>query len=239
MTTRLLAFDTSTEVLAVAVRGVSGDRFDLLPGGAQASVGLLPAIRRLLAEAGITMADLDAIGFGRGPGAFTGLRTSCAVAQGLGFGLDRPLLPIDSLLLVAEDARAQAAAEASAFEVGVVMDARIDEVYAGRYHWAARRWSTVEPPALFTLPALAQRWADPPEWVAGSALAAFGPRLGLPAGQRCVTAERQRGAALLRLAQATFDDGGAVDAADALPLYLRDKVALTTLERAALRGAVG
>jgi tRNA threonylcarbamoyladenosine biosynthesis protein TsaB len=237
MTNRLLAFDTSTEVMAVAVRGPGGDHATLLPGGARASAGLLPAIHALLAEAGLRLADVDAIAFGQGPGAFTGLRTSCAVAQGLGFGLDRPLLALDSLLLVAEDARLQVAAQASPFEVGVAMDARMDEVYAGRYRWANERWHTVAPPALYTLPALAQSWSAAPDWVAGSAWAAFGARLGLPAGQPCVALERDRPAALLRLAQASFDAGQAIAATDALPLYLRDKVALTTTEREALKSA--
>ena len=237
MKANLLAFDTSTEAMAVAVRGPGGDHGVLLPGGARASAGLLPAIHALLAEAGLRLADLDAIAFGQGPGAFTGLRTSCAVAQGLGFGLDRPLLALDSLLLVAEDARLQAAPEAELFEVGVAMDARMDEVYAGRYRWVQQRWQRITPPALYTLPALAAAWTMPPDWAAGSALAAFGARLGLPADQRCVAQERDRPAALLRQAQSMFDAGLAIAAVDALPLYLRDKVALTSGEREALKSA--
>jgi tRNA threonylcarbamoyladenosine biosynthesis protein TsaB len=235
VTNRLLAFDTSTEAMAVAVRGPGGDHAALLPGGARASAGLLPAIPALLAEAGLRLADIDAIAFGQGPGAFTGLRTSCAVAQGLGFGLDRPLLALDSLLLVAEDARLQVAAQASSFEVGVAMDARMDEVYAGRYRWALGHWHSITAPALYTLPALVQCWAAAPDWVAGSAWAAFGARLGPPAGQPCVAQERDRPAALLNLAQAAFNSGQAIGAADALPLYLRDRVALTTTEREALK----
>jgi tRNA threonylcarbamoyladenosine biosynthesis protein TsaB len=235
VTNRLLAFDTSTEAMAVAVRGPGGDHAALLPGGARASAGLLPAIHALLAEAGLRLADIDAIAFGQGPGAFTGLRTSCAVAQGLGFGLDRPLLALDSLLLVAEDARLQVAAQASSFEVGVAMDARMDEVYAGRYRWALGHWHSITAPALYTLPALVQCWAAAPDWVAGSAWAAFGARLGPPAGQSCVAQERDRPAALLSLAQAAFNAGQAIGAADALPLYLRDRVALTTIEREALK----
>ena len=150
MTARLLAFDTSTEQLAIAVAGPAGERTLLLPGGAQASAALLPAVHRLLAEAGLRLQDLDAIAFGQGPGAFTGLRTSCAVAQGLGFGLDRPLLPLDSLLLVAEDARAQHPGDD---DVVVVMDARMDEIYGGRYRWDGSRWQVLAAPALYTLPA--------------------------------------------------------------------------------------
>ena len=95
--TKLLAFDTSTEALSVAVR--RGDRVLSRsgPGGAQASSSLIPLIQDLLAEAGLALAELDAIAFGRGPGSFTGLRTACSVAQGLGFGAGVPLLPVDTL----------------------------------------------------------------------------------------------------------------------------------------------
>jgi tRNA threonylcarbamoyladenosine biosynthesis protein TsaB len=238
----LLAFDTSTEWMAVAVQGPAGERLALEAGGALASAALLPCIHRLLGEAGLTLRDIGAIAFGQGPGAFTGLRTSCAVAQGLGFGLGCRLLPVDSLLIVAEDARAQAApamADVAGFEVNVVMDARMNEAYAGRYRWSAGRWQTLAAPALYTLPALAEALssAAPGAWFAGSALAAFGERLGLPPGARTVPGERDRAAALMRLARDLFNAGAGVDAADALPLYLRDKVAQTTLEREAVKAA--
>jgi len=233
----LLAFDTSTEWVALALRARGSDRTRLVPGGAQASATLLPAVRALLDDAGIGFAALDAIAFGRGPGAFTGLRTSCAVAQGLGFGLGRPLLPLDSLLVVAEDARRQVAAGVGTFEVGVAMDARMSEVYAGRYRWRDGRWQVLQAPALYTLPAIAAAWAEAPPWVAGSALAAFGDRLALPAGLRHVEAEHDRASALLALAKRAWEAGDPIDAAAALPLYLRDKVALTTSEREAVREA--
>jgi tRNA threonylcarbamoyladenosine biosynthesis protein TsaB len=234
----LLAFDTSTELMAVALRAGAVDHLALEAGGKGASAALLPRIQALLAGAGLVMSDLDAIAFGNGPGAFTGLRTSCAVAQGLGFGLGRPLLPLDSLLIVAEDARWQAAPDAGVFEIAVAMDARMDEVYAGRYRWSEGRWRTSEAPALYTLPALAQRWtpmAARSGWLAGSAIDAFGSRLGVPAGVPRVAGEHDRAAALLRLARAAFHAGEGVDAADALPLYLRDKVAFTTQEREVAR----
>ena len=154
----LLAFDTSTEWMTVAVQGPAGERLALEAGGALASAALLPCIHRLLSDAGLTLREISAIAFGQGPGAFTGLRTSCAVAQGLAFGLGCPLLPVDSLLIVAEDARMQAvpkASEAAEFEVNVLMDARMNEAYAGCYRWAAGRWQTLAAPALYSLPVLA------------------------------------------------------------------------------------
>ena len=232
----VLAFDTSTERLALGLHGPGGSLTRLADGGAAASATLLPHIHALLAQARLGLADVDAIAFGCGPGAFTGLRTACAVAQGLGLGLARPLLPIDSLLIVAEDARAQAAAEAPEFDVGVAMDARMDEVYAGRYRWQAGRWRVLQAPALYSLPALAEAWSGKTrQALAGSALAAFGLRLALPAGCPRVATEDDRASALLRLARLAALAGEGVDAAAALPLYLRDKVALTTSEREAAR----
>jgi len=234
----VLAFDTSTERLALGLQGAGGPLTLLADGGAAASATLLPHIHALLEQARLGLADVDAIAFGRGPGAFTGLRTACAVAQGLGLGLARPLLPIDSLLIVAEDARAQAASGAPEFEVGVAMDARMDEAYAGRYRWQAGCWHVLQAPALYSLAALAEAWSgEARQALAGSGLAAFGPRLALPAACRRVLSEHDRAAALLRLALQAALAGEGVDASAALPLYLRDKVALTTREREAARAA--
>lgn len=234
----VLALDTSTERLALGLQGRGGSWTLLADGGAAASATLLPHIHALLAQAGLRLADVDAIAFGRGPGAFTGLRTACAVAQGLGLGLARPLLPIDSLLVVAEDARLQAAPHGDTLEVSVAMDARMDEAYAGRYRWHEGRWRVLQAPMLVGLPALAAAWADEPrQLLAGSALDAFGPRLGLPATCPRVATERDRAGALLRLALQAALAGAGVDAAAALPLYLRDKVALTTQERELARAA--
>ena len=236
----LLDFDTSTETMALGVSAQGRRRTALAPGGAAASATLLPRIEALLAQAGIALAALDAIAFGRGPGAFTGLRTSCAVAQGLGFGLVRPLVPIDSLLVVAEDARAQACGGALRCDVAVAMDARMDEAYAARYRFDGSRWHMLEAPALRTAAALEAAWRHAaPAVVAGSALAALGARLHWPPGARRVEREHDRAAALLHLAEEAVARGEAMDAAAALPLYLRDKVALTSAEREAARAASG
>jgi tRNA threonylcarbamoyladenosine biosynthesis protein TsaB len=231
---RLLALDTATERMAVAV--VAGERVWCAQedGGARASLRLLPLAFELMQAAGLAPAQLDAIAFGRGPGAFTGLRTACSVAQGLALGLDRPVLPIDSLALVAEAARQRHGAEA----LWVAMDARMDEVYAGAYRFVQGRWQADVPPALFTLPALQAAWeAEPPAAVAGSALAAFTERLQVGAARRLDDDSDARADALAALARAAWQHGEAVDAAQALPLYLRDKVALTTAERAAAKAS--
>ncbi len=229
----LLAFDTATERLSIAVAAHGRVLTHEAPGGAQASATLIPAILALLARAGVGLRELDAIAFGRGPGAFTGLRTACSVAQGLAFGANKPVLAIDTLLAVAEDARAGR----EALRVWVAMDARMDEIYAAHYGFAAGAWSVLAAPTLMTPAALNERWrAQPPQLVAGSALAAFGARLGV--GHAALVPDAlPRAGAMLPLAHALWAQGGAVDAVNALPLYLRDKVAFTTIEREATRAA--
>ena len=228
----LLAFDTSTEVMSLALLRAGSLSVREGEGGAQASMRLIPEALRLLSDAGCALRDVDAIAFGRGPGAFTGLRTACSVAQGLAFGAHKPVLPVDSLLLVAEDALAQVQLS----DCWVAMDARMDEVYAARYRWDGQRWHTEREPALYTLEALAAQWrVQPPAAVAGSAIEAFGDRLPVPSSAKRVPQARSRGAALASLAQQGWQQGAAIDAAQALPLYLRDKVALTTAEREAAK----
>ena len=232
---RLLALDTATELIAVAL--VDGERQWTAeePGGALASQRLLPLVFELLERAGFALAELDGIAFGRGPGAFTGLRTACSVAQGLAFGAGLPVLAIDSLALIADDARAQHAA--AAHHVWVAMDARLDQAYAAAYAYRDDGWQVLQAPALWPLAALAEAWQrEPPACVAGSALAAFGPRLPSGAALRVATVH-DRAAALARLARSAWRRGEALDAALALPLYLRDKVALTTAERDAVATA--
>ena len=234
----ILGLDTSTERLAVALHAPGGPWHVVAEGGARASANLLPEVARLLAAAGLAYADLDFIGFGQGPGAFTGLRTACAVAQGIALAIDKPVLPIDSLLIVAEDARARCFADVPTVNLAVAMDARMNEVYAGVYRHADGVWSVLLDPGLYALPALAAVWSDlNVQAIAGSALAAFGDRLPPLPGALALPEEHNRAAALLRLCIAAVKSGAGVDAALALPIYLREKVAQTTAERAAMKAA--
>jgi tRNA threonylcarbamoyladenosine biosynthesis protein TsaB len=230
----LLALDSSTDALALALHTAQG-RWQLNEaGGAAASARIVPAARELLAQAGASLAALDAIAFGAGPGAFTGLRTACAVAQGLAFGAGKRVLALDSLMIVAEDAWGLQAPAPGLHWVAI--DARMDEAYAAAYTRLPQgAWAVAVAPALYTLPALADAWRrDPPAAIAGNALAVFGGRLP-DTGAPDVTHVTDRAAALGRLAQQAWHRGAAIDPADALPLYLRDKVALTTEERARQR----
>ncbi len=235
---RLLAFDTSTELMSVGVR--RGDRYWLHsgPGAAQSSATLIPTVLSLLEQAHLPLQALDAIVFGRGPGSFTGLRTACAVAQGLAAGSDRPVLPIDTLLAVAEEARHEAlaadASGASPTRISAVLDARMDEVYLQHFEWADGRWRALA--ACQLCPPQAVHFAPGAGLlVAGNALEVYRERLPeLPAGSRWVKA-LPTAAALLRLAPGLLHQ--AVPAAQALPLYVRDKVAQTTEERLAAKQA--
>lgn len=227
-----LAFDTSTDTLSIAVAANGRVELRTLPGGAQSSASLIPVAMEMLAQAGIGLPQLDAIVFGRGPGSFTGLRTACAVAQGLAFGAGIPVLPVDTLLAVAEEARAQAGKGEQPLTVLALLDARMDEVYSAAYDWDGQRWTLrsplqVGPPQAVALP-------DAPHvLLSGNAFDAYGERL--PAGERVQALPTA--AALLRLAPGLFEAGQAVPAEQAMPLYIRDKVAQTTAEREATRAS--
>ncbi|WP_374350281.1 tRNA (adenosine(37)-N6)-threonylcarbamoyltransferase complex dimerization subunit type 1 TsaB [Limnohabitans sp.] len=227
-----LAFDTSTEALSIGVAAKGHTDVRTLAGGAQSSATLIPTAMEMLSQAGIGLPQLDAIVFGRGPGSFTGLRTACAVAQGLAFGADILVLPVDTLLAVAEEARVLAGVNDQPLTVLAMLDARMDEVYSAAWDWDGQRWTLRQPlqvggPQHVLLP-------DAPRvLLAGNAFEAYGERL--PAGERVQALPTA--AALLRLAPSLFADGHAVPAEQAMPLYIRDKVAQTTAERMAEREA--
>jgi tRNA threonylcarbamoyladenosine biosynthesis protein TsaB len=251
--TVLLALDTSTEFCSVALLSApalpapaaSGARPPTGPAprvwvrheavGAVSSTRLLPAIRELFDEAGLTLAACDAIAFGAGPGSFTGLRTATGVAQGLAFGLDRPVVPIGTLLACAESARLR---DPLAWRVLATLDARMDEVYWADYAWDVERdeWRTVRPasldaPGQLTLP-------DAPFTLAGNAAAVFGARLGAAAAAQAIDGEALPHALPVAFAALrAFRAGRFVRADQAAPEYVRDKVAQTTAERMAAKAA--
>ena len=232
----LLALDCATETVHLGLCVGERSWTLRLPGGASASATLLPAIESLMAQAQRPLSALDALAFGRGPGAFTGLRTACAVVQGLALGLGRPVIAIDTLEAVAEDARQSGA---PAGTVWVVQDARMGELYVAalRAGTGTGPWSVEAPPRLARpedLPALVAQRPGP---LAGNGVPLLAAT-GLPAhAPEAWPGAEPSGAALLTLARAAWVEGRQQDAALALPLYVRDKVALTTAERAAAGGA--
>jgi len=221
----LVAIETSTRMLSVALWRDG----EVIARGAESVTGgsslVLPWVDELLAEAGIAMARLDGIAFGAGPGSFTGLRLACGVAQGLAFGLDLPVAGVATL-----EALALASGEARVF---ACMDARMNEVYFAAYEVADRRVAEiaaprVAPPADVRLPAGG--------WIGcGDGYASYAAALPQPARVRADVFPTA--AAVAELAASRLAAGEGVDAAHAMPLYVRDKVALTTAERLA-RGGV-
>lgn len=250
---RLLAIETSTDRLSVAVgHGAHGG--DTLahggPGAAQSSATLLPVVGDVLARRGWALAELDAIVFARGPGSFTGLRTACAIAQGLAYGAQNParpagipVLPVDTLLALAEEARWQreAAGKAPANTIVALIDARMGEMYMAVY--AANDGGVVtEPlqaPGLCAPSELADFLRGVPGamadgvLLAGNVFEVYAVELADVAGER--QAALPTAQALLRLAPGLLAAGHAVAAHEAMPLYVRDKVAKTTDEREQLR----
>lgn len=138
---KVLAIDCSTERLSLGLSNGSQRWQHDGEGGSKASATLIPAIMALLAKAQLQLSALDAIAFGRGPGSFTGLRTACAVAQGLALGAHLPVLPIDSLALLAQTARALSPRVLS------VLDARMGQVYVAAYEHSTEGWRCLLPPA--------------------------------------------------------------------------------------------
>ncbi len=233
----LLALDAATEHLHLAVWRDGVVHARQLAGGAQASMKLLPAMAALVEDAGATLKDIDAIGYGRGPGAFTGLRTACSIAQGLAIGLDRPLVALDTLALVAESAHRQAGFE----RVWTALDARMGEAYAacwqrvGSADWQLARdtaGAVIASPTLLGPDALRALVKAHPAALAGpgwTVHASAAEGLGLPICAQALP-DGEALAALTRRAHAAQQW---IDPALALPLYVRDKVAQTTAERAA------
>ena len=221
----LLAFDTSTDTLFIAVQ--RGDQLweHQAAGGANSSTTLIPSIQAGLQALDLGFSDLQAIVFGRGPGSFTGLRTACSIAQGLALGANVPLLPIDTLLAVAETARHTHGLE----NVMAVLDARMNEVYHAGYRYEHGLWQPTHALGLCA-PQDLQVPAGLP--VVGNAHAVYTDRLAVHAAHYPAL---PTASALLRLAPRLIADGGLVDASYALPLYIRDKVAQTTAEREAAR----
>ncbi|MCQ4348747.1 tRNA (adenosine(37)-N6)-threonylcarbamoyltransferase complex dimerization subunit type 1 TsaB [Pseudomonas stutzeri] len=216
----LLALDTATEACSVALlhEGRVLGRYEVIPRLHAQRV--LPMVRELLAEAGIPLAAVDAIAFGRGPGAFTGVRIAVGVVQGLAFALGRPVLPVSNLAMLAQRAHR----EHGASQVAAAIDARMDEVYWGCYRFedGEMRLAGVEavlPPERAALPREASG-----EWFGAGTGWGYAARIpvavgGMDAGLLPHAED------LLALALGAWSRGEAVAAEQAQPVYLRDNVA--------------
>ncbi|WP_040011177.1 tRNA (adenosine(37)-N6)-threonylcarbamoyltransferase complex dimerization subunit type 1 TsaB [Cupriavidus sp. HMR-1] len=239
----ILAVETSTEWCSVALGRAGADgaiecfsRHEHT--GARSSSRVLPAVGEVLAEAGIRLADCAAIAFGAGPGSFTGLRTACGVAQGLAFGAGLPVIPVNVLMACAESARAGTPLLPAGTAVLVALDARMDEAYAAAFRWedAANEWRMDGDMQVVAPEAVARPDGD--FWIAGNAAQVFGERLAVAAQAGRVVPEAMPDArAMVTIGLRALARGETIDAADAMPFYIRDKVAQTIAEREAVAAA--
>lgn len=220
---RILAVETSTEHCSVALHQ-SGEVSALgeLAGQRHSEI-LLGMIDRLLAEAGCGLRDIGGIAFGAGPGSFTGVRIAASVAQGLALGLEIPVVPVCTL---------EALAEASKHDrVACALDARLDEVYFAAYERQGDQWRALVEPCLSAIGELPRLPGT--GWTGvGSGFAILDQELAHHLQLSDTHPQRfPEAAAVAALGARLLASGGGVDAAAAQPLYLRDKVAMTTLER--------
>ena len=231
----ILAIETSTELASAALLR-DGQVFSRESAGVQThSHTILPMVQSLLAEAGISLAQCDALAFGIGPGSFTGVRTACGIVQGLAFGADLPVLPIVTLA-----AMAQACHEAvGANEVLSILDARMGEVYWAQYRYANNVWEIVVEPTLSApaqvLPLNTLSLNTPSALLAcGNGLSAYAELFAEATfAVNALPALMPHARHIAQLGLKAFEQGLGLPAIEAQPLYLRNKVALTTAERAA------
>lgn len=225
----LIAIETATECCSAALLhdGRLLERSELAPR--RHAELILPMIESLLAEAGVPRRQLDAVAVGRGPGAFTGVRLAISVAQGLALALDLPVVPVSSLAALAQDAPARDSATILA-----VIDARMGEIYAGTFRRTVD--GLVEPVGEESVGLASELVLPHADCIVGSGWAAYADALAarLPAAPKFADGARYPQArAIARLAAPQFAAGRSVAPEHALPVYLRDKVALTLQEQRA------
>ncbi|NVE00320.1 tRNA (adenosine(37)-N6)-threonylcarbamoyltransferase complex dimerization subunit type 1 TsaB [Massilia sp. BJB1822] len=224
----ILAIETSSEMASCAL--LRGDQiYSRESSGVRThSQSVLPMIQELLAEAGIALADVDAIAYGAGPGSFTGVRTACGIAQGLGFGAAKPLLPIVTLDAMALACRQQHGADT----VLAVLDARMNEVYWAQYRFDGEAPLAVLPPVLSVPEGVQPAAVDGALIACGNGFAAYAEALsGLACAAGAHAALMPHAVQIAQLGRIAFAAGQGVTAAAAQPLYLRNKVAYTKAER--------
>jgi tRNA threonylcarbamoyladenosine biosynthesis protein TsaB len=217
---KLLALETATEACNAAL-WLDGSVLERSEPGGQHAERLLPMVDALLAEAGLALTQLDAIAFGRGPGSFTGLRIGAGVTQGLAFGADLPVVPVSSLAALAQGVEAP--------RVLAAFDARMQQVYWGVYVrnaiglMEAQSTEGVFSPLAVPVPVGELWYGAGPGWDAyhDSLQQHLDPCL---AGwhRNCLPRARH----VAELGVAGFQSGLAIAADAALPIYIRDNIAV-------------
>jgi tRNA threonylcarbamoyladenosine biosynthesis protein TsaB len=223
----LLAIETATECCSVAL--LAGERLiarsEMAPR--RHAELLLPMCEDVLTEAGLARTDLDVLAVGRGPGAFTGVRLAVSAAQGIALALDIPVVPVSSLAALALQAPDDGA------DVLAVIDARMGEVYAAMFRWVNGRIEAITDETVGSAAALRLPGAAPLN-VIGTGWTSYRDAIAkiLPKPPRWAEGDRYPQAAdVARLAAPIAEAGEGVAADSVLPVYLRDKVALTLAEQ--------
>jgi len=220
---KFLSLDTATEACSCALYldGEIHHAFELIPR--QHADRILPMADKLLADAGMTPRQLDAIVFGQGPGSFTGLRIACGVTQGIAFAADLPVIPVSTLATLAQ----MAYQTQQSTQVLAALDARMQEVYWGAFQLSEGIMQGVTPeqvsaPESVLLPTTEVAW-----YGIGSGWDSYSDSL----QQRCHSGfsgyspkQYPDAAAMVPLALAAWQRGVLVSAAHALPVYLRNEV---------------
>jgi len=223
---KLLAIDTSTERCSVALTLDGVIHADDVEAGQRHSELLNGMILALLTRHGLALRDVDGFAFGSGPGSFTGLRIACGVVQGMAYALGKKVAPVGTLEALAEQANAD--------KVITALDARMGETYFAAWQRAGKDWQAVVPPCLATPTTLPALQGD--DWTSiGSGFDRHDyVRQHFAANIRNVIPDRFPHARdIAAVALRIFARDGAVTADQAMPLYIRDKVALTIAERKA------
>jgi tRNA threonylcarbamoyladenosine biosynthesis protein TsaB len=229
---RILALDAATEACSVSLWCDGAEIGRSSESGKSSAAQILSMVEQSLAEAQLTLSALDAIASSIGPGAFTGVRISVAVAQGLAFGAGLPVIPITTLEALALQALQ---ADAALSRAMACLDARMGEVYWGCFVADAVQGLTATHVPAVSAPQNVLLPNDGLYQGIGRGLSAYPALKALPgirsneAFSQCLPQARE----MARLAGLRFPLGAAMDPAHLTPLYLRDKVALTTAERAA------
>jgi tRNA threonylcarbamoyladenosine biosynthesis protein TsaB len=221
---RILALDTSTEYLSLALwQDGSLSVREMLAQQKHSSL-VLPLLREMLDETGLELNALDGIAFGAGPGSFTGLRIACGVAQGLAFGADLPVLGVCTLEALAQQANHE--------KVIACLDARMGEVYHAAYQRDGAGWAAVCAPSLCH-PTAVPRLESAGWYGIGSGWDAYAETLKAAyPGTGIIPNAFPLARHIAQLAAPGFAHGDGKPAHEVQPLYLRNKVALTTQERA-------
>lgn len=221
--TKILAIDASSEACSAAclVDNEIYERSAVIPR--KHTELILPMVEEVMSQAGLSLNQLDALAFNRGPGSFTGVRVGTSVAQGLAYALDLPVIPVSGLAAVAQGARRKLGKD----KILVVMDARMDEVYWAYYQFTQGSMQLLGGEHVSPLSAMSKPVEG--DWFAvGSGITVYNKEFNAWGGNQSVTSLTEnllpQAIDVAELAKLEFLAGNTVSAMEAQPIYLRDKV---------------